>query len=355
MIVDSAVLGKVREAPGGGLIAPARIGRTGVQVYRRPDGTAIRAYRPPEEVFAADFTGAPVTVGHPTGGVTPATWRKHAVGVIAAQAKEPVVVDGAQWAQAEVQLSDAEAIALARAGAECSCAYDCTREWTPGVTDAGEPYDVIFRALKPNHVALGPAGFARAGRDARVLISDGETMADVFTDTFFAADEADLSLAADPSKDVAALAKLIADSNAEVARLRTENETLAGKLQAAEAKVAELQTVADGVTAQVEDGVKAALAFRASMAAYLPKDFVFDGKTDREVRVAAVHALDPKFEVTDAVTDARLDGYLEAAGKFASRHDHNTSVTDAGDPAKTKLDPAKHIADSTKDLWKGTK
>src|SRR5512140_2517776 len=110
VIVDSAVLGTVRPAPGGGIIIPARIGRAGVQVYRRPDGTTVRAYRPAEEVFAADFTGAAVTIGHPDGGVSPGTWLTHARGTVRSQAKEPAVVDGQQWAQAELQVSASDAL-----------------------------------------------------------------------------------------------------------------------------------------------------------------------------------------------------------------------------------------------------
>ena len=362
VIVDSAVLGKVRPAPGGGIIIPARIGRAGVQTYRRPDGSTVRAYRPAEEVFAADFTGAPITIGHPEGGVSPGTWLQHARGNVRSQEREPVVVDGKQWAQADLQVSASDALngVATRTLTECSCAYDCTRDWTPGVTEDGEPYDVIFKNLKPNHVALGGNGFARAGRDAKVLISDGETMNDVLSDSFFAADSADpVPAAAQPAaQDVAALAKLVNDSTSALTAVTAERDALTAQLAAATQQVAKLTADAASIPAQIADGVKAELAFRTKMLPLMPKDFSFDGKSQRDVRVAAVTKLDPKFVVSDSVTDTYLDAYIDAASKYATPHDHNTDlpVTDAADTtAGACKDPAKHISNSTKDLWKGTK
>lgn len=347
------------------MVVPARIGRAGVQTYTRPDGTTVRAYRPAEEVFAADFTGAPVTVGHPDGGVSPRTWRQYAIGSVARQSATPVVADGQQWAEADLQVADADGLAGVQAGelCECSCAYDCTREWTPGVTADGQPYDVVFRQLVPNHVALGPKGFARAGRSARVLISDGEDMTHVFSDTGFIADSGTPAVPAAPAAPAAPVAevdplvRLVNDSAAEVSRLRAENEKLTAKLAAADAKVNQLTADAAKLPQQIADGVTAELAFRARVAPHLAKDFVVDGKMRREIVVAALKTLDPKFAVTDAMTDGYLDTYLEAASKYAGAapHDHNKDVKDGTAPTAPTIDPAKHIADSTKDLWKGTK
>jgi len=312
-------------------------------------------------VFAADFTGAPITIGHPEGGVSPGTWLQHARGSVRSQEKDPVVVDGKQWAQADLQVSASDALngVATRTLTECSCAYDCTRDWTPGVTEDGEPYDVVFRNLKPNHVALGGNGFARAGRDAKVLISDGETMNDVLSDTFYAADSVDPPAAPPAPADVAALAKLVNDSTAALTAVRAENDVLTAKLAAAETTVAKLTADAAALPQQIADGVKAELAFRTKMLPLMPKDFSFDGKSQRDVRVAAVTKLDPKFVVADSVTDTYLDAYIEAASKYAAPHDHNADlpVNDSADDKNCagSKDPAKHISDSTKDMWKGNK
>jgi hypothetical protein len=60
------------------------------------------------------------------------------------------------------------------------------------------------------------------------------------------------------------------------------------------------------------------------------------------------------------VTDTYLDAYIEAASKYAQPHDHNADlpVKDSADDKSTcagDKDPAKHISDSTKDMWKGKK
>ncbi len=350
MIVDSGILGKIRPAPGGGLIVPARIGRAGVQIYKRPDGSTVRAYRPADEVQKADFTGAPITLGHPAGGVSPATYTQHARGMVRSQSACLTVVDGQQWSEAELQVSAADVLdgVKSRTLSECSCAYDCTKDWTPGTTADGEPYDVTFRNLVPNHVALGGAGFARAGRNAKVLTLDGETMQDIFSDTSLVADAADPVVVA---PDVSALAKLIADGTAEITRLK-------GELDTANAKLAAADSAAKAATAtlpkQIADGVAAELAFRAKVTPSLPKDFIVDGKTHREVLAAIATKLDPKFVVNDSVTDTYLEAYVDAASKYAATaaHDFNQDSTDA--PVVAAVDPAKHIADSTKDLWRGT-
>jgi uncharacterized protein len=350
VIVDSGVLGKIRPAPGGGLIVPARIGRAGVQLYKRPDGTTVRAYRPAEEVSKADFTGAPITIGHPAGGVSPSTWGKLAKGSVREQQKDLSVVDGVAWAQADLQINAADALqgVVNRTLTECSCAYDCTRDWTPGVTTDGESYDVVFRDYVPNHVAFGGNGFARAGRDARVLISDGENMNDSLSDTCFVADAADPPAA--PAQDVTALVKLVADGNAEVARLKAENEQLTAKVAAADAATAAAQAA---LPKQIADGVASELAFRAKVSPHLPKDFVFDGKSRREVQAAVIGKLDPKFVVSDSVTDIYLDAYIEAAAKYSATATHDFNHDNLGGAAPATSDAAKHIADSTKNLWKG--
>jgi hypothetical protein len=321
VIIDTARLGTAKPAPGGGVVIPARIGRSGVQVYRRPDGSSVRAYRPAEEVRVADYTGAPVTVGHPDGGVTPETWRTAAVGGVRSQAHATERRGAHEFVRAELQVNDAAAIArLGTELLECSCAYTADKDWTPGITPDGEPYDVVFRGLAPNHVALGPAGFARAGRDAR-LIADGENEMDQLINPDLIADDGAAPLAGDRDKLVADAAVLLAEN----ARLTKELDTARGALAASEAKIAAAQATIDGLPKAITDGVTAALSFRQGIAARLPKDYSFDGKTTRQVKIDAVKHGDPKAVIADSVTDEWLDGFLAGAPAAAGEHDHNTT------------------------------
>jgi hypothetical protein len=329
VIIDTARLGTARAAPGGGVVVPARIGRSGVQVYRRPDGSPVRAYRPPDEVRVADYAGAPVTIGHPEGGVSPASWRQYAVGVVRAQDSATERRGAHEFVRAALQVADADAIGrLGTELVECSCAYTANKDWTPGVTPEGDAYDVIFRGLVPNHVALGPVGFARAGREAR-LIADGETDMDRLSNDTLIADDGAAPLAGAPSPVAPATDRdrLVADA----AILRTENERLTKELEtergaraAAETKAAEAAKTIDGLPKAIADGVTAELAFRQSIAPRLPKDYAFEGKAPREVKIDAIRHGNPKAEIADGVTDAWLDGYL-ANGSPVVEHDHNTT------------------------------
>lgn len=364
MIVDTGQLESVQEAPGGGVVIPALIGRDGVQVYRRPDGTTVRAYRPAAEVFAADYAGAPVTIGHPTGGVSPENWREHAVGLVRDQDPQAERRGSYRFARARLQLTEASAIQRAKSRdlRECSCAYDCERDWTPGVTADGEPYDVVFRGLRPNHVALGPAGFARAGRDARLLITDGEDMSDVLMHDLVADDAmatlpnappvapaAPASPPAEPTRD-----SLIADRallTEATARLQAENTNLTRERDEARTQLADAQKeLADfkakgDVAKQIADGVSAELKFRKSVGDVLPDDFVYDGKSRAEVLVEAIKALDPKSELTADSDEAELRGMLTGLCKARPEpHDYSKDHhVEDGETQTTKIDPAAHI------------
>jgi uncharacterized protein len=160
---DRAEFGKVERLPTGGIRVPAALARTGIQVYRNPNGTPRREYRPPEEVFAAHaldaLRGSPVTHNHPaTGRVDASDWRVLAVGHVG----EDVRQDGAHVV-ASVYVQDADTIAEIEAGTlrQVSLGYDVDYDPTPGVTPEGEHYDGVQRNIRPNHTALVPRG--RAG------------------------------------------------------------------------------------------------------------------------------------------------------------------------------------------------
>jgi hypothetical protein len=179
---DAAEFGRVERLPTGGIRVPAALARTGVQVYRNPDGTPRREYRPPEEVFApgalAGLRGAPVTNQHPvTGRVDAADWRMLAVGHVGEDVRE----ENGSHVVATVYVQDAATIAEIEAGhlRQVSLGYDTDYDPTPGVTPAGEPYDGVQRNIRPNHTALVPLGRAGASVGLRLdhqddAIPDGQ-------------------------------------------------------------------------------------------------------------------------------------------------------------------------------------
>lgn len=156
------------ETPQGGVRVPAALTRVGVLPYEDAAGNRWRELRPADEVFDADslatLRDAPVTVLHPPGLVTGDTWDEvavgHNAGPVSTEADRLVVTDG-------LVVQSAPAAARVRSGELCetSAGYTCDLDETPGVDPVDGPYDKIQRRIRYNHVALGPQGWARGGRE----------------------------------------------------------------------------------------------------------------------------------------------------------------------------------------------
>jgi hypothetical protein len=190
--------GKTRRTRDGYLAARAKAARAGIYDYFGreidPEGKrfaadqVVKVYRPPEEVFAADsvasFLMKPVTNDHPAQAVTADNWKTHARGVVGKALR-----DG-DFLAFDLVLMDADLIRDVESGKrELSNGYASELEFADGVTPEGEPYQVIQRNIRGNHVAVvdrGRAGtFCRIGDcapcseipagEAREIMRDGET------------------------------------------------------------------------------------------------------------------------------------------------------------------------------------
>jgi hypothetical protein len=163
------------ETPEGWLLIPARIARTGVQEYRRADGTVQREYRPPEEVgdpdSLASFRMRPVTLEHPPTMVNPENVSQHQVGHFG----ENVKFDG-QYVTGTVAVMRRDAIDQVRNGQirELSAGYQTHYDPTPGETADGTRYDGIQRRITGNHIALTRKG--RAGPEVRLMLDSEEEL-----------------------------------------------------------------------------------------------------------------------------------------------------------------------------------
>jgi len=177
----------------GFLKVPARISRTGIQIYRAAEmgitdkepNEPIKVFRPEEEVFSnsslSSFANKPVTDNHPPELINAKNSKKFSVG----HAGPEVIKDG-DFAITTLYVTDADAIAKIESGkVELSNGYVADIDWTPGVTPDGETYDAIQRNIKGNHIAIVERG--RAGPQCRVadnLPTDGDkvTMAKITID-----------------------------------------------------------------------------------------------------------------------------------------------------------------------------
>jgi uncharacterized protein len=324
-------LANVRKLAAGGIAIPALLCRSGIQSYQRADGTVVREYRPPEEVFAADtlasFELAPVTVGHPRKDVSPENWSVLAHGVTRVSNPKPELIEGEGYLSAEVAVTraDTQAKVLAKEYEGISVGYSADIDPTPGVSPAGEPYDQVQRNIRANHVALLTRNEKpRAGRHARLRL-DGE--AELMEEDFVKKVNIDgVEYEVGSDAHVSALTNKVAkaEARADAAEAALKETKAEASKAEARADAAEASASAEALAAKVDEEVK----FRAAMTPTLPKDYDFSGKTRHAVRLDALEALKVTVPETrrdcEVYVEARLDAALVAPAE-APKHDYNKS------------------------------
>lgn len=179
---DTMKIDGVEVLPGTGFVRfKVFAGRTGIQKYRKADGSVLKEFRPPEEVFAEDtlgsLRGAPFTNNHPKEKVTTENAKDLMVGFVG-DTIERVKKGKLEFQKASVTVSDAQAIEDIKKGKmEVSLGYDLTLDESPGEFE-GERYDAVQRNIEINHLALvdvargGPEVRLRLDSDEAVLIED---------------------------------------------------------------------------------------------------------------------------------------------------------------------------------------
>ena len=308
---------------------PANLTRTGVLVYSQADGSQIRELRHPEEVFSEDslstLAGAPVTDLHPAAPVRPSNWREVSVGHVGDEVK----ADG-KFVAAKLTIQDEDTITKIEHEDRCelSCGYSCCLDYTPGEFE-GERYDAIQRSIRYNHVALGPAGWGRAGNEVALrLDSQGNQITDnkagqpptEVVPMKYTIDG--VTYDTDSPQFIEALTNRDKRIDGETAELKSERDTATAERDSAikerdDAK-SELETASDPkrldglVTARVE------LVTQAQRV--LGKDAKLDGKTDRAIMVETI-CHDEKDFSDEGKSDDYVSAYFAASTRSAKRHD----------------------------------
>jgi hypothetical protein len=174
---DLGELKNVETTTQGYVRAPVWATRTGVFVYRKPDGSVLRELRHPDDVFNIDSLAtlklAPITLEHPREGLlTPQNTKHHIIGVISEDVKKEDT-----FVATVATIMDAEAIAAIKAGKqEVSCGYECELEFGEGEFE-GERYDARQRMIRYNHMAV--VGKGRAGPNVKLkLDADNNQLSD---------------------------------------------------------------------------------------------------------------------------------------------------------------------------------
>ena len=161
----------IKKTPQGFLEIPAYTARTGVQSYKKKDGTMLKEFRPEVEVFAEKNIDAlkvsPVTNGHPPEMVTPKNSKKYMVG-FPTKTVEKVEdeVFGEKYLKTWLVITDQDAINAINSGkAQISNGYTVNLDFSPGF-HKGYKYDAIQRDITNNHIAI--VWNARGGPNVRL-------------------------------------------------------------------------------------------------------------------------------------------------------------------------------------------
>ena len=153
---DITTISKREISPQGYLIAPAVIGRTGVQTYTRGEldlegdpRAVVRLMRTADEVFRpetiASFENVPITDDHPPEFVTAENWPRYSKGLVRDIAKQ----DG-ELLGGHTIVQDGAMVAKVTSGkGALSCGYSFTLDMTPG-----EGFDGYQRDILGDHVAI---------------------------------------------------------------------------------------------------------------------------------------------------------------------------------------------------------
>ena len=347
-LFDYATTSAVRRTHDGYLVADARVARTGIQEYLgselgKPDMPIVRVYRPENAVFSQDamhsYAHRPVTNGHPSEQVSAKTWRDVAIGNTGGE----VVRDG-DFVRVPLVLMDANAIAAYDSGVrELSMGYDANIEFTAGVTDSGEQYDAIVTSMKMNHLAL--VYKARGGEQLRIgdsptpdagLIGQnkGGRMATELKKVLV--DGLTVETTEQGEQAINKLQKDLADSASTVQALKDAHTTALAQ------KDAEIDALKSKVLTDAQ--IEARAIARADLIgkAKLVHDADYAGKTDAEIRRAAVVAKLGDAAIAgkaDAYIDARFDILVEDAAKAGTDPVRNAlrdaAKTGNADPAAT--------------------
>lgn len=354
----------------GVLIVPASLSRTGVQEYRRADGSVVREFRPESEVFAPaaleSLRAAPVTIGHPAADVTEETLDSLTVGL--ASDRDPVKTerDGNAWVETPLAITRKSAIRKAESKelSEISLGYDARIDWTPGVSPSGQPYDCVQRDIRVNHVALLPAGQARAGRQARLRLDGAEEI-------LYQEEQRSPNLEPKPIVKIRLDGVEVVENSAEhVALLNKQVAAAAERATKAEADLAAAkadstakQAKLDGLTADLEVArkvdvaglVAAELKFRDSALPALPQGYSFEGKSREQVKRDAIGA--EACKRVDAKPESERAAYLDGAFEHALASKPAGAPQHAGSPnpnSRADSAPENSIAARSDALRKGT-
>ncbi|GEA97467.1 MULTISPECIES: DUF2213 domain-containing protein [Levilactobacillus] len=331
---DRAELGKYTETPEGYLHGEFPITRPGVFPYMRNGGSVSQVAKLPDEVFSKETiesaNNKPLTNDHPNVGVDVRNFKALSVGMTDSDAhvEDNKLVVGAT-------ITDPDMIAQVKSGKrELSIGFNADVPTESGEY-GGAQYDAAQRNIKINHIAIvdrGRAGHGISIHDSAAFVMDddsniqgGTKMATMIIDNqSFEADQRVIDAANDTKKQlvaaealVAKLKKQLAGSEDTAASSKKEADSLKGERDALKTQLKDAQDKQLDQDA-LDKRIDARLALQTSAARFVGDSFDFKGKTDREVKVAAIKTTNDAFDEKDK-SDDYINAFYDSAVSLADK------------------------------------
>jgi hypothetical protein len=342
---------KYEITPQGFLKVPVYAARTGIQKYMDKDGSVLREYRPPDEVFSEvsmkSMANAPITNNHPKEMVTPDNAKNLMVGYLDGTIQ---IIDN-KFLKGYAIITDAQTINEVKEGkVEVSMGYDVSLDFVSGEYE-GEKYDAIQRNIIYNHIAIVDKG--RAGKEVRlrldskdaILIDNnfemkGESMKIKLGDKEFEVNDElgkaiNEMLAKKVKKDEenAALNTKISNYEVEIKKIKEDNEKSKAKIDSLEAEKTKTSTTqkddekkldSNEVSRLVRERIK--LEKTASRILDDKELEKFDSMADLEIKKLIIKKESPEINF-----DGKSEIYIDA------RYDHIAENTNKSKSANEKL------------------
>ena len=381
---DTGILSGPEKTEEGYLRCWATFARTGVQTYKRADGSQLVEYRPVEEVGNVDslasFAGKALTLEHPPELLNTENTSRYQVGFTDSE----ILFDGT-FVKVRVTITDAEAIASAENGEtpEVSAGYQVDLDLSPGISPDGQRYDAIQRSIAGNHIALTRKGRAGAAVKLHLDAADavavpaapqplGQTsMAKIeISGAEFEVSEAVAVAYITAQRDSVAQSQQRVDAIEQVkTALEAQRDQLQAQLEAAQGTGDELNARIDALAAELEEAktsrtdsagdLEARLDARLELIdrarTVLDADFEFKGKSDRQIQEAVILAIHGDglelAERTDAYVEARFDAVIDLTERRDSSLPLRQAVGSAlrgdssGESSKASSSRKKYLAD----------
>lgn len=337
---DTAPIDKVTQDAQTGFIhiTDVPIARVGVFPYLKADNSVEMEAKLPTELLSDSTVSSadskPVTNDHPTELVNQQNASKYMKGFTADNAH----VDN-DTLKVDMTITDADLISEINKGKqELSIGFE-----TEIIPEKGEykgvAYDSVQRNIQINHVAVVEHG--RAGHSVRLMGDSAEMIEQhnvhkkgkQMETTKVRLDGADVTVATGDADKIIKLdadnsdkTKKIADLEKEIKEKQKELDELKGKSDADKKNADKAQAKADAAEKELEDlkkkysgdamdkAVTARMELISKVKPYVGDSYEFNGKSEKQLKLDAIKALDDSVDLTDK-SDDYIDAYFDSMCK----------------------------------------